>query len=480
MSTRLVKRPARIAPPEVDSGEITIADPPKPQQTPPAAMSASMIIMPVMAGSGGLLMAITNSNPLMAATGGLFLIAAVSVGVVMLIGQRSGPRRQLRESRERYLDYLEELRRRLRRTVASQQANAAWRHPEPARLLDLARTDARRWERRVDDDDFLVLRVGLGDQPVATPLTMNTDTGPLNEFDPVCLETARTLQARYTTVREQPICVDLTEIGVLSVVGDRAAGRALARALVSQLVTFHAPQEVQLGVVRAAQHSEEWEWVKWLPHHLHPHLRDGDLPARLVSTSVSGMAELLAADLEARQDTYQRRRGQQMRPREHLVIVVDGEHLPGVWGLSAPEPGISLADLGVHVILLLGRRPDHRHRRGAGHRTPRVERHRLPDRPRTPRHPHRPGADPGAAADGRGGRGRGGLVRHDRSTGHPRGSGCGHIGPQADVAAAPAPGTTAGTDRDRGQRPRGDAGPQGVRARRHGAAWTRRRGDRFR
>ena len=113
-----------------------------------------MIIMPVMAGSGGLLMAITNSNPLMAATGGLFLIAAVSVGVVMLIGQRSGPRRQLRESRERYLDYLEELRRRLRRTVASQQANAAWRHPEPARLLDLARTDARRWERRVDDDDF--------------------------------------------------------------------------------------------------------------------------------------------------------------------------------------------------------------------------------------------------------------------------------------------------------------------------------------
>lgn len=315
-----------------------------------------MIIMPIMAGGGGLLMAITNSNPLMAATGGLFLVAAVSVGVVMLISQRSGPRRQLRESRERYLDYLEDLRRRLRRTVAAQQANASWCHPEPTRLLDLARNPARRWERRVNDDDFLVLRAGLGDRPVATALIMNTDTGPLNEFDPVCLETARTLRTRYTTVREQPVCVDLTGIGVLSVVGDRAAGRALARALIAQLVTFHAPQEVRLGVVRAQPHAADWEWVKWLPHHLHASLRDGDLPTRLVATSVSGMAELIAADLEDRQDAYQRRRGQPTRPREHLVIVVDGEHLPGVWGLAAPERGISLADLGVHVILLLGHR----------------------------------------------------------------------------------------------------------------------------
>src|SRR5690606_4491670 len=43
-------------------------------------------------------------------------------------------------------------------------------------------------------------------------------------------------------------------------------------------------------------------------------------------------------------------------PGERLVVVVDGEHLQGVWGLEPPERGISLADLGVHVILLLGHR----------------------------------------------------------------------------------------------------------------------------
>jgi S-DNA-T family DNA segregation ATPase FtsK/SpoIIIE len=355
VGTVLVKRPARIAAPSVDSGDIAIADPPKPQQAPPAATSASMIIMPIMAGSGGLLMAITNRSPLMAAAGGLFLVAAVAVGVVMMVGQRSGPRRQLREARERYLDYLEDLRRRLRSTAAAQKSSAGWRHPEPGRLPDVARMASRRWERRVDDPDFLVLRMGVGDQPIAVRMSMNTDDGPLNEFDPVCLETARALRKRYAILREQPARVDLSTLGVLSVVGDRGAGRALATALVAQLVTFHAPQEVRLAVVRSEPNASLWEWAKWLPHHQHLSMMDGELPARLAARTVTELAELLAGELEARLDAHQRGRGQH-RPREHLVVVVDGEGLPGVWGLEPPERGTSLADLGIHLVLSLGHR----------------------------------------------------------------------------------------------------------------------------
>jgi S-DNA-T family DNA segregation ATPase FtsK/SpoIIIE len=315
-----------------------------------------MIIMPVLAGGGGLLMAITNANPLAAAAGGLFLVAAVAVGVVMLVGQRTGPRRQLREARERYLDYLEELRRRLRRTVAAQRAAAGWRHPDPARLPDLARNPARRWERRAGDPDFLVVRVGVGDRPIATRLSMSADDGPLNEFDPVCLETAKALRHRYATVRDQPASLDLTRVGVLSVVGDRDTGRALAQALIAQLVTFHAPPELRIGLVRSGRQARHWEWAKWLPHHQHPTRTDGPLPARLVAGSVAALAELIAPDLGARLSAHQRRRGQPSEQRERLVVVVDGEHLPGVWGLEPPEPGIGLADLGVHVILLLSHR----------------------------------------------------------------------------------------------------------------------------
>ncbi|HET8640939.1 MAG TPA: hypothetical protein VFM37_03320, partial [Pseudonocardiaceae bacterium] len=357
MGTTLVKRPARIAPPQVTAEEVVLADPPRPQPAPPATASASMMLMPVISGAGSLLIAVTNpGRPLFAAAGLLFLVASVVLGAFMLHSQRSGARRMLREARERYLDYVEELRRRLRGTAAAQKAAGQWRHPDPGQLLDLTRMNVRRWERRVGDEDFLVLRGGLGDQPLLTKLSMAADEGPLNEFDPVCLEAARQLRARYCVLRDQPVCVDLREIGVLSVVGDRVQGRTLARALVAQLGTLHAPEEVRLGVVRADAHAGAWEWAKWLPHVQHPSAMDGEVPARLIAGGVPAMADLLAAEMEVRLEAYQRRRGARVAAREHIVVVVDGEHLNGVWGLEPPERSISLADLGIHVVLLLGHR----------------------------------------------------------------------------------------------------------------------------
>ncbi len=357
VGTTLVKRPARIAPPVVPGDEIMIAEPPKQQQAPPAAMSMSMIIMPVVSGAGSLMVAITNpGRPLYAIAGLLFLVASVALGAVMLIGQRTGTRRQTREGRERYLDYVEELRRRLRRTIAQQKANAAWRHPEPARLVDIARLNARRWERRIGDSDFLLLRAGVGDQPIATQLTMAGDESPLNEADPVCREAARQLRARYATLHDQPVCLNLRNLSVLSVIGDRAAGRALARALVTQLVAFHSPEDVRLAVVRAEQHAADWEWAKWLPHVQDRTAVDGEIPVRLISASVPAMMEILAPELESRLDALQRRRGQRSVAQRHLVVIIDGENLTSAYGLESPDRAAALADLGIHVVLLLGSR----------------------------------------------------------------------------------------------------------------------------
>src|ERR671925_1348469 len=117
MSTLLVKRPARLSAPETSIEEIELEPPPKQTQQAPAATSASMIIMPMMAG-GSVLTMVTQAKdrPLIAAVALLFFIGVLSFAIVMIVGQRTSPRRQLRESRERYLDYVEDLRRRLRTT----------------------------------------------------------------------------------------------------------------------------------------------------------------------------------------------------------------------------------------------------------------------------------------------------------------------------------------------------------------------------
>ncbi|BCJ37073.1 type VII secretion protein EccC [Actinocatenispora thailandica] len=353
----LVRRPARIAPPRVPTEPVTISDPPGQHRPMSTAMSISMIIMPVVSGAGSLLVTLTNrGKPLYAVAGLLFLVASVAVGAIMLISQRSGPRRETREARERYLDYIEHVRTGARATIGVQRRAGRWSHPDTARLLDIARLDARRWERRRTDDDFLQLRFGVGDQPLATPLRMASAETPLAAVDPVCQQVAHDLRGRYSVLHDQPVWLGLRELGVLSVVGDRAGARAVAGSLIAQLLTFHSPEDVQLAVVRDERHAPPWDWAKWAPHCQEPAIADGALAGRLVAASVPALAELLDAEIQNRLDALQRRRGQRSTNQRQLVVVVDGEHLSSVWGLHSPDPTVSLADLGVHLVLLLGHR----------------------------------------------------------------------------------------------------------------------------
>ncbi len=106
-------------------------------------------------------------------------------------------------------------------------------------------------------------------------------------------------------------------------------------------------------MVRGDEAAPDWDWVKWLPHIQDTQQLDGDLPMRRVTSSTAAMTELLAADLESRLDRFQRQRGAQAAQTSHLVVVVDGDGLPAGQHLESPDPSVSLAALGVHVVSLL-------------------------------------------------------------------------------------------------------------------------------
>ena len=59
---------------------------------------ASMMMMPIMSGTGSVTVAITQRDrPIVAAA--CALIGSIAIGVAMMISQRSGTKRQVRESR---------------------------------------------------------------------------------------------------------------------------------------------------------------------------------------------------------------------------------------------------------------------------------------------------------------------------------------------------------------------------------------------
>ncbi|MBS2546261.1 FHA domain-containing protein [Catenulispora sp. NL8] len=127
--------------------------------------------------------------------------------------------------------------------------------PDPATLLVSAvRPDARLWERRPGEPDFLRLRLGTG----ALPSNVTVVGG-------------KAVQPRVPTV---PVTVDLAQCGVVGLVGPRPELARLARYALAQVAGAHSPKYVEIVMIApesaagngATAGEENWRWTRWLPH----------------------------------------------------------------------------------------------------------------------------------------------------------------------------------------------------------------------
>src|SRR6266851_4414126 len=125
--TQLVRRTARVTPPSVPEGTITVSAAPRLDATPAGAAGWLQYVFPVVGSLGGMLFVVNNPKPLFLASGLLFMAGSIGMGIGMAMQQRSTARRRTRGGRAGYLDYLAGLRSELQATANAQRASSRWR-----------------------------------------------------------------------------------------------------------------------------------------------------------------------------------------------------------------------------------------------------------------------------------------------------------------------------------------------------------------
>ena len=169
-------------------------------------------------------------------------------------------RRNIRKSgsdQRRYDEQLADLRADVEEAAVTERARLRELCPHPAEVLRRAGLPSvRLWERRSDHDDFLHLFAGIADIDWRPPVKDSHQEHP-PEVDEL-LDSQRLSAA--------PVGVDLSDGGVVGIVGDRAACLAVARSLVCQAATHQGPADLTIGVFVDPGREADWEWSKWLPH----------------------------------------------------------------------------------------------------------------------------------------------------------------------------------------------------------------------
>ncbi len=344
MSTVIVRRRPRRPAPVVPEGVLDVPAPPEIAQVTASRWGQLLSLLPLLAGTvaTALLFAGQHGGVYAYVVGGVFGVSSLGMLATNFGSGGGQPKKaEMMAARREYLRHLAALRRRIRDTADRQRTGLHYRHPEPTALWSTVDSH-RLWERRPGDADFGVVRVGLGPQSLATELIPPVSR-PAEELEPTTARALRAFLDTYAVVPDLPVSVAVRGFSRLYVRGPLDPARALVRALLAQLTVFHAPGEVIVAVVAGPDRRPDWDYLKWLPHALHPDRVDRLGPRRLVAGTGVELEELLG-DLITNRPRFS---PSAEAGAPQLVIVLDGADLTGAQHLTADGglQGVALIDL---------------------------------------------------------------------------------------------------------------------------------------
>ena len=126
--------------------------------------------------------------------------------------------------------------------------------------------DSRLWERRTEDDDFLAIRVGLGDLPIDADMEYPNREFSLEEDN--LIELINSVANKSKVIKNVPITASLASKNIAAAIieNDERTTEKFAQNLIMQLIALHSYADLKLVFLLKREKNIRWEHMKTLPH----------------------------------------------------------------------------------------------------------------------------------------------------------------------------------------------------------------------
>ena len=260
----------------LNDDEMKIDSPPgksEPDNTPVIYTIGPMITMAmssVISATTSIMNALNNNASFAAIAPTAFVSVAMLASTILWPSlMRNYSKKKQKENEElrqqKYIQYLGEKRNAIEQYRINQFQVLTENFPEPSGLETIILNRKRNlWERQVEDEDFLNVRLGIGTIPLKLKLvyasedfSMSTDN--LKEELKKIGESARDIQ-------NAPVTISLTERNKLVVIGEEYYKESMLKSMILQLTTYHSYNDLKLVLMVDEDKSGIWKDIKVLPH----------------------------------------------------------------------------------------------------------------------------------------------------------------------------------------------------------------------
>ncbi len=185
-----------------------------------------------------------------------------------MLTKRSEKKRQAvaeEERQKKYREYLDNIRNEIYKLGAEQRAVLFENCPSIAECENwIFQRERRLWERSIQQDDFLNLRLGLGDIPLDAEIKFPDKRFSIEE-DLLQNEVNRLADAPKV-LSDAPIICSFTANPVVGIVGETSEVAVFLQGLILQTAALHSYDQVKLALFVDELDAQSWNCFKLFPH----------------------------------------------------------------------------------------------------------------------------------------------------------------------------------------------------------------------
>lgn len=261
---------------EIERAEIKIDPPPQLQKTdtvPLALMLGPSITMGMTSLSTGLLAlnnVLSNGGDVTQALPTLLMSVSMLLGTVLwpILTKKYEKKQRLKNDKKRqdkYLAYLDQIRDEIKRKCKEQSDILAENLISPDACADrITEKRPNLWERVPGQNDFLRLRLGLGNLPLDAEVKY-----PEKKFsmdDDNLQDAMLSLGTEPKQLIDVPISISLVDNVTVGIYGAYSAATNLLKSLILQMIAMHSYDELKIMLITDEQEKNEWDFIRPIPH----------------------------------------------------------------------------------------------------------------------------------------------------------------------------------------------------------------------
>lgn len=157
--------------------------------------------------------------------------------------------------------------------------------PAPACETIILNKNRQLWERKIEQPDFLSIRLGIGNVPLEIDIKYPETHFSMDE-DNLKDELNRVVNVSKE-IKDVPISISFVEKNYSAIVGKRQITNEFLKEIILQMVTFHSYEDLKLVFFMDPDYESDFEYLKVLPH-----VWSDDKSIRYFATGYEEMKEL--------------------------------------------------------------------------------------------------------------------------------------------------------------------------------------------